>query len=39
MSNEQKNLMNEEEEFNKLIQERRQKVFDLQGEGRSVRSN
>ncbi|NOH15856.1 lysine--tRNA ligase [Clostridium cochlearium] len=34
MSNEQKNLMNEEEEFNKLIQERRQKFFDLQAEGK-----
>lgn len=34
MSNEEKNLMNEEQEFNQLIQERRQKFFDLQAEGK-----
>ncbi|KAJ49401.1 lysyl-tRNA synthetase class 2 [Clostridium tetanomorphum] len=30
MSNEEKNLMKEEQEFNQLIKERRQKFFDLQ---------
>ncbi|MBE6069277.1 MAG: lysine--tRNA ligase [Clostridium lundense] len=34
MSNEQKNLVNEEQEFNQLIQERRQKLFDLQAAGK-----
>ncbi|KGK83948.1 MULTISPECIES: lysine--tRNA ligase [unclassified Clostridium] len=34
MSNEQKNLVNEEQEFNQLIQERRQKFFDLQAAGK-----
>lgn len=34
MSNEQKNLVTEEQEFNQLIQERRQKFFDLQAAGK-----
>ena len=34
MSNEQKNLIKEEQQFNKLIQERRDKFFELQAEGK-----
>lgn len=34
MSNEQKNLIKEEQQFNKLIQERREKFFELQAEGK-----
>ncbi|WP_027625360.1 lysine--tRNA ligase [Clostridium lundense] len=34
MSNEEKNLINEEHQFNQLIKERRQKFFDLQEAGK-----
>ena len=34
MSNEEKNLMKEEQKFNELITERRQKLFDLQAAGK-----
>ncbi|GAA0725951.1 lysine--tRNA ligase [Clostridium malenominatum] len=34
MSNEEKNLITEEQEFNQLIKERRQKFFDLQAAGK-----
>ncbi|MBU5486254.1 lysine--tRNA ligase [Clostridium sp. MSJ-11] len=34
MSNEEKNLISEEQEFNQLIKERRQKFFDLQAAGK-----
>ncbi|WP_125154090.1 lysine--tRNA ligase [Clostridium rectalis] len=34
MSNEEKNLIKEEQEFNQLIKERRQKLFDLQEAGK-----